>query len=59
MNTYMSQSGLLPAYLLAIGFDALAVGIMETATLLGSATMALAVGSIAARCDLRTLFRSV
>lgn len=31
----MFQSGLLPAYLLAIGFDALAVGIMETATLLG------------------------
>ncbi len=36
---------LLPAYLLAIGLDALQVGIISTATLLGSALATLAVGA--------------
>ena len=37
-------SVLLPAYLLALGFDALQVGVLTTATLLGSAVLTLAVG---------------
>jgi MFS family permease len=45
----------LPAYLLAIGFDAVAVGLIATASLLGSALATLAVGFFAARFDLRTL----
>lgn len=40
---------LLPAYLLALGFDALAVGLIATATLLGSAGMTIAVGALADR----------
>ena len=35
---------ILPAYLLLLGFDALAVGLLATATLLGSALLSLAVG---------------
>ena len=46
---------ILPAYLLAIGFDAVAVGLIATASLLGSALSTLAVGFFAARFDLRTL----
>jgi MFS family permease len=45
---------ILPAYLSAIGFDAVAVGIVATAALLGSAAMTLAVGHLAARHDLRS-----
>jgi MFS family permease len=44
---------ILPAYLSAIGFDAVAVGIVATAALLGSAVMTLAIGHLAARHDLR------
>lgn len=36
---------LLPAYLLALGFDVWTVGVLSTATLLGSALMTLAVGA--------------
>jgi MFS family permease len=42
----------LPAYLLRLGLDALQVGILATATLLGSALLTLAVG-LAARLDPR------
>jgi MFS family permease len=44
---------ILPAYLSAIGFDAVEVGIVATAALLGSAVMTLAIGHLAARHDLR------
>ena len=40
---------ILPAYLLLQGFDALQVGALATATLLGSALLTLAVGLIGAR----------
>ena len=46
---------LLPAYLLAIGHDQLAVGILGTATLLGSAAATLVVGRWGNRFDLRRL----
>jgi MFS family permease len=46
---------LLPVYLLQQGFDALAVGVLSTATLLGSAALTLSVGTIAHRFDRRTL----
>jgi MFS family permease len=46
---------LLPAYLSAIGFDALQIGIVAAAALLGTALMTLAVGFIAPRHDLRNL----
>jgi MFS family permease len=42
-------SVLLPAYLLALGFDAFEVGVLTTATLLGSASLTLLVGFITAR----------
>lgn len=45
----------LPAYLSAIGFDAAAVGLIATASLLGSALATLAVGYVGVRHDLRTL----
>lgn len=45
----------LPAYLLALGFDALAVGVITTATLLGSALLTVAVGLFASRSDPRRL----
>jgi len=45
----------LPAYLSALGYDAIAVGIVATASLLGTALLTLAVGVIAPRFDLRTL----
>ena len=35
---------LLPVYLIALGYDTLQVGVLSTATLLGSALMTLAVG---------------
>jgi MFS family permease len=46
---------ILPAYLSAIGFDAVWVGIVATASLLGSAALTLAVGFLGARHDLRAL----
>jgi hypothetical protein len=50
-------SVLLPAYLLALGFDALRVGVLTTATLLGSALLTLAVCFYGTRTGVRTLFR--
>jgi MFS family permease len=46
---------ILPAYLTAIGYDPVQIGIVATASLLGTALMTLAVGAIAPRHDLRTL----
>src|SRR5262249_38376659 len=46
---------LLPAYLVAIGFDPVAVGIVATAALLGSALTTLGVGLLAPRFDMRKL----
>ncbi|MGH7288355.1 MAG: MFS transporter, partial [Myxococcota bacterium] len=46
-------SVLLPAHLLALGFDAFAVGAIATATLLGSALTTLAVGLGAGRLPTR------
>jgi MFS family permease len=46
---------ILPAYLTAIGYDPAQIGIVATASLLGTALLTLAVGAIAARYDLRTL----
>src|SRR6266511_6338849 len=48
-------SVLLPAYLLALGFDAMQVGVLTTATLLGSALLSLAVGFYGSRAGVRTL----
>ena len=46
---------LLPLYLVRLGFDALEVGLLTTATLLGSAVLTLAVGLTAHRADPRRL----
>ena len=46
---------ILPAYLSAIGYDPVQIGIVAAASLLGTALLTLAVGMIAARHDLRTL----
>jgi MFS family permease len=46
---------ILPAYMTALGFDAAAVGIVATASLLGTALLTLAIGWIAPRFDLRAL----
>ncbi len=46
---------LLPAYLTAIGYDPIQIGIVLTASLLGTALLTLAIGTIAPRHDLRTL----
>src|SRR5437773_10070223 len=46
---------ILPAYMTALGYDAIAVGIVATASLLGTALLALIVGWIAPRHDLRAL----
>ncbi|WP_349628116.1 MFS transporter [Bradyrhizobium lablabi] len=46
---------ILPAYMTALGFDAIAVGIIATASLLGTALLTLIVGWIAPRFDLRAL----
>ncbi len=48
-------SVLLPAYLLALGYDAVQVGVLTTATLLGSALLTLAVGFYGTRAGVRTL----
>lgn len=46
---------ILPAYLTAIGYEPIQIGIVVTASLLGTALFTLAVGVIAPRHDLRTL----
>jgi MFS family permease len=46
---------LLPVYLLGLGFDPIEVGLLTTATLLGSAVVTMAVGLMAHRARLRTL----
>jgi MFS family permease len=45
----------LPAYLSALGYDPIAIGLVATASLLGTALLTLAVGVVAPRFDLRTL----
>ncbi len=49
---------ILPAYMTALGFDAMAVGLVATASLLGTALLTLVVGWIAPRHDLRPLLIS-
>src|SRR5438445_7333832 len=49
---------ILPAYMTALGYDAVAVGIVATASLLGTALLTLIVGWIAPRHDLRPLLIS-
>jgi MFS family permease len=46
---------ILPAYLTAIGYDPIAIGLVVTASLLGTAVFTLAIGAVAPRHDLRTL----
>jgi MFS family permease len=46
---------ILPAYLTAIGYNPVQIGIVATASLLGTALLTLAIGAVAARYDLRTL----
>ncbi len=46
---------ILPAYLTAIGYDAVTVGLIATASLTGTALLTLLVGTIASRFDLRSL----
>jgi len=46
---------ILPAYMTALGYDAVAVGLVATASLLGTALLTLMVGWIAPRHDLRAL----
>src|SRR6201989_3023405 len=46
---------ILPAYLTAIGYDPVQIGVVATASLLGTALLTLVIGTIAARYDLRTL----
>src|SRR6478736_9260541 len=46
---------ILPAYITLLGYDAVAVGIVATASLLGTALLTLIVGLIAPRHDLRPL----
>src|SRR4030088_2422815 len=46
---------LLPAYLTAIGYDPIRIGIVGAASLLGSAVLTLAVGLVASAHDLRKL----
>jgi MFS family permease len=46
---------ILPAYLTASGYDPVQIGFVATASLLGTALLTLAVGTVAARYDLRTL----
>src|SRR5436190_17324255 len=46
---------ILPAYLLEIGFNPFAIGLVATAALLGSAATTMAVGFLAPRYHLRTL----
>src|SRR5690606_20996069 len=46
---------LLPVYLLALGFTPFAVGVIASASLLGSALLTIAVGLLGARYDTRQL----
>jgi len=46
---------ILPAYLTLIGYDPVQIGIVATASLLGTALLTLGIGAVAARHDLRTL----
>ena len=46
---------ILPVYLAAIGFTAPQIGVVATASLLGTALLTLAVGAIAPRFELRSL----
>src|SRR6202048_1462581 len=46
---------ILPAYMTALGYDAIAVGLVATASLLGTALLTFIVGWIAPRHDLRAL----
>src|SRR6266702_7402119 len=46
---------ILPAYMTALGYDAVAVGVIATASLLGTALLTLLVGWFAPRHDLRAL----
>jgi MFS family permease len=46
---------ILPAYLTAIGYDAIQIGFVATASLLGTSALTLAIGLLAPRHDLRTL----
>src|SRR5262249_52769614 len=46
---------ILPAYLSDIGYDAVAIGVVAGASLLGSAVLTLAIGFVAPRHDLRGL----
>jgi MFS family permease len=46
---------ILPAYMTALGYDAIAVGLVATASLLGTALLTFIVGWIALRHDLRAL----
>ena len=46
---------ILPAYLTAIGYTPVEIGIVATAALLGSSLLTLAVGFVAPRHDLRTM----
>ena len=46
----------LPAYLTAIGYGPVQIGLVATASLLGTAFLTLLTGTVAARYDLRTLF---
>src|SRR6478736_10026276 len=46
---------ILPAYMTTLGYDPAAVGIVATASLLGTALLTLSVGMIAPRYDLRAL----
>jgi len=49
---------ILPAYMTVLGYDAIAVGLVATASLLGTALLTLVVGWIAPRHDLRALMLS-
>ena len=49
---------ILPAYMTALGYDAVAVGLVATASLLGTALLTLVIGWIAPRFDLRALLLS-
>src|SRR4029079_1552004 len=46
---------ILPAYLTAIGYNPVQIGVVATASLLGAALLTVAFCTIAARYDLRTL----
>src|SRR3954470_4960255 len=46
---------ILPAYMTALGYDAVAVGLVATASLLGTALLTFMVGWIAPHRDLRAL----